>query len=183
VPVEAEAAVEAEEHGGGEQHAQRPAALDDAVQEAAPLGRQLLVDQRDGDRQLGVRQPGREGADDDEAPEPGHEERQAGEDGRADQRGLPHDLAPEAVHRPADDEAQHEHRAVDEERDGADLRLRHVQIRGDARQRDDEEVEVIRRERPADRRDDQQVDEVPGVVLGPRAKEALEPRTRRLGRP
>ncbi len=166
---------EDEVDAGGEEDAERPAALDDGIEQAAPARGHLLVDDGDGDGELGEGEAGGERADQCELPVVLHEVGQAGEDRGEGEAKHPDQLATVTIHRRAHEDGEHELREIDDGAEQAHQRLRQVQVARDPRQGEHEQVEVVGGERPAGGRHDDQIGRVVGGLGVP---EGVRPEVR-----
>src|SRR5215212_4628846 len=100
---------------GREEDSQWPPTLDNGVQESPTPGGDRLVDERYGDGELRLSEPGGEHAYEGELPEGLHEECQACEEGCGREAQHPHALPAQSIHPVAHEQGDHELRRGDEE--------------------------------------------------------------------
>ena len=147
-------------HRRGQQHAERPAGLDDRIEHAAMARGNLLVDDRDRDHELGLGEGRGQHAHQHELPKRLDEVGEAGEQRGGAQAQHPHAAAADDVERVADDQGDHQLGRGDEEDQRADEARRQSELAGDVGDRQDQEVVVVGREREPGERDADQIDRV-----------------------
>ena len=153
-------------HPGRQEHPERPAALHERVQQPPVARGNLLVHDRDRDRELRHRKAGGQHAHDRELPEARDEVGHAGEDGGGGEAQHPHAPAPQAVHPVTGEQRDDELRRIHEEHQRADLRLRKLEVLRDVGDGQHQQIHVVGRERPPRQGDDGQVGGVLATRLG-----------------